>query len=164
MESIAQSAIAGLIAALAATAILGVARYLREWLAKRRDIRYIRGLLIEGRKRVLESKDTPNEGMGVVLPASALRAAQYNNMLREVGVALDRWALHLSHDQRKDIYDALDWFGTNSLQAVKSKVDGSVQFVQLPDGKWHTTEMPLESATATFERLQSIGWLKLTMK
>ena len=97
----------------------------------------------------------------MVLPAGALRAAQYNNMLREVGVALDKWALHLSHDQRKEIYDALDWFGTNSLQAVKSKVEGSVQFVQLPEGKWHTTEMPMESAIATFKRLQSIGWLKL---
>ena len=161
MESIALSAVAGLIAALVATGILGLARYLRQRLAKRRDIRYIRRLLIEGRKRVLESKDTPNEGMGVVLPAGALRAAQYNNMLRVVGVALDRWALHLSHDQRKDIYDALDWFGTNSLQAVKSEGDDSFQFVQLPEGKWHTTEMSMELATATFERLQSIGWLKL---
>ena len=58
MDSIAQSAVAGLIAALVATAILGLARYLRQELAKRRDVRYIRGLLIEGRKRVLESKDT----------------------------------------------------------------------------------------------------------
>ena len=42
MEPIAQSAVAGLIAALTATAILGIARYIRQRLAKRRDVKYIR--------------------------------------------------------------------------------------------------------------------------
>ena len=70
---------------MVATAVLGLARYVRQLSAKRREIRYIRRLLIEGRKRVLDSKDTYNEGMGVILPAEVLRAAQYNNMLREIG-------------------------------------------------------------------------------
>ena len=67
-----------------------------------------------------------------------------------MGVTLERWTLNLSHDQRKDIYDALDWFGTNSLQAVRRNSDGSVQFVQLPEGRWHTTEMTMELALEKF--------------
>ena len=52
MESIVQSAAAGLIAALMATVILGFARLVRQWSARRQDVRYIRKLLMDGRKRV----------------------------------------------------------------------------------------------------------------
>ena len=159
MESIIESAVAGLIAALAATTILGLASYVRQWLAKRRDVNYIRDLLIQGRSRVMDAEETFNENMAAKMTAGALRAAQYNNMMREIGVALERWTMNLSHSQRKDVYDALDWYNTGGLHAIKQ--DGKVVFVELPEGRWHTTEMPLEAARSRFEKLQSIKWLKL---
>ena len=119
MESIAQSAVAGLIAALTATAILGSAKCVRQWSAKRQDVRYLRNLLTEGRKRVLEAGDTFHKGMNATSSGDALRAAQYNNMVKRLGIALEKWMADLSHDQRKDIFDALDWYHTDSLQAVK---------------------------------------------
>ena len=159
MESIAQSAVAGLIAALTATAILGFAKCVRQWSAKRQDVRYLRNLLTEGRKRVLEAGDTFHKGMNATSSGDALRAAQYNNMVKRLGIALEKWMVDLSHDQRKDIFDALDWYHTDSLQAVKK--DGKAVFIDIPDGRWPTTEMSLEVTNEKFEKLQSIMWLKL---
>ena len=159
MESIAQGAVAGLIAALAATVFLGLTGYVRQRLAKRRDVRYIRNLLIKGRKRVMEAKDTFHSGMRMMMPADTLRAAQYNNMIREVGVTLESWTVNLSHAQRKDVYNALDWYQTDGLNATKK--DGEVVFVELPEGRWPTTTMSKEAAKEKFEKLQSIKWLKL---
>ena len=58
MESIVQGAVAGLIAALAATTILGLARYARQWWANRQDVKYISELLAEGRTHVMEAIDS----------------------------------------------------------------------------------------------------------
>ena len=159
MESIAQSATAGLIAALAATIILGVSKYIRQRLAERQDIRYLRSLLIQGKTHVLTAEDTFHEGIDRLMPADVLRAAQYNNMTKEIGVAIERWASSLSHAQRKDIYDALDWYHTDGLYATKS--NGKVVFMDVPEGRWPTTEMSMEAATRKFDRLESIEWLNL---
>lgn len=159
MESIASSAVAGSIAALVATSILGLARYLHQKIAKRQDVNYIRELLISGRQRVMEAEDTYNKGMGACIPADVLRAAQYNNMVRQVGVALERWMVNLSHTQRKELYDALDWYHTGGLNAINR--DGEVTFIDLPDGKWPTKTMAIEVARDKFDKLQSIKWLKL---
>ena len=80
-------------------------------------------------------------------------------MVKRLGIALEKWMMNLSHDQRKDVFDSLDWYHTDSLQAVKK--DGKAVFVEIPDGRWPTTEMPLEIAKEKFEKLQSIKWLKL---
>ena len=104
MESITQSAAAGLIAALAATAILGVAKYVRQWLAKRQDERYIRNLLVVGRRRVMGAEDTLHKTMNATSSADSLRAAQYNLMIRQLDVALKKWMVGLSHGQRKGDY------------------------------------------------------------
>ena len=159
MDSVVQSAVAGLIAALAATTILGLAAYVRQRLAKRRDVNYLRGIFVEGRKRVIDAEDTFHKGMGKVIPEDVLRAAQYNNMMRQVGVALAKWTVNLSHAQRKEIYDALDWYHTDGLYATKK--DGAVEFGELPEGRWPTTTMSMEAAREKFEKLQSIKWLKL---
>ena len=159
MDSMTQSAFAGLIAALVATTILGLAKYVRQWWAKRQDVRYIRGLLVQGRKRVMGAKDTFHEGMGTSMPSDVLRAAQYNNMIREVRVAFESWSMNLSHGQRKDVYDALDWYHTHGLYATNK--DGTVVFMELPEGRWPTTEMSMGAARKKFEKLQSIKWLKL---
>ena len=160
MESIAQSAVAGLIAALAATAFLGLARLVRQWSARRQDARYIRKLLIEGRKRVMEAKDTFHIGMNATSSGDALRAAQYNNMIKQVRVALRLWVVNLSHDQRMDILDALDWHHTDSLHAVKK--DGKAVFVDIPHGRWPTAEMTLQAAEGKFTKLEDIKWLSLS--
>lgn len=159
MESIAQSAVAGLIAALTATVILGLARFGREWLAKRRDVKYIRDLLIQGRKRVLEAKDTFHKGMNATSSGDVLRAAQYNNMIKRLGIVLEQWTVALTHDHRKEILDALDWYHTDSLQAIIK--EGQVVYVEVLDGRWPTIEMSLDTAKEKFDKLQSISWLKL---
>ena len=159
MESIAQSAVAGLIAALTATAILGFAKCVRQWSAKRQDVRYLRNLLTEGRKRVLEAGDTFHKGMNATSSGDALRAAQYNNMIREVGVALEKWTVNLNHGQRMDLYDALDWYHTDGLYATMKEC--KVMFTELPEGRWPTVEMSSEAASNKFGRLQTVEWLKL---
>ena len=162
MDVILPSAVAGVIAALTATVILGIAKWVRQWLARRQDVRYLRDVLIEGRKRVMEAKDTHHQGMDATSSADAWRAALYNNMIKKLVVAVEKWMVNLSHDQRKDIFNALDWYHTDSLHAVEK--DGKAVFVELLDGKWPTMEMPMKEAKKKFEKLQSITWLKLEAK
>ena len=159
MRSMIEGTISGSIGALVAAAILSYVVFTRDWLAERRDVRYIRDLLIGGRKRVMEAKDTSPKTMGVTISADTLRAAQYNNMIKQLGIALEKWLVNLSHDKRKDIFDALDWYHTDGLQAIKK--NKKAEFVELPDGKWVPMEMPIEVAKEKFENLQSIEWLKL---
>lgn len=154
-----ESVIAGVSAALVATAILGATKFVRDRLARGRDIRYIRVLLTEGRTRVMGAKDTFHKGMGATIKEDALRAAQYNLMIRQIGIALERWALNLSHAERRDIYEALDWYHTDGLYATSG--DGAVVFKELPFGRWPTTEMTLDMAKSKFAKLVSIKWLGL---
>ena len=160
MSSIAPGAIAGVIAALTATAILGIARYVRRFAARRQDIRAIREILLVGKKRVLESKDTCNTNMHTTIPGNVLRAAQYNNMIKQLSIALEKWPANLRYNQRKEILEALDWYKTDNLIATKNAT-GQVTFVELPEGKWPTGDMKLEFAENKFNRLQSIKWLHL---
>ena len=162
MESIVHSVVTGMIAAVSATAILGCAKCVRQWLAKRQDEKYLRDLLSRGRKRVMESKSTYHKGMDANSSADALRAAQYNNMIKRLDIAMEQWLVNLSHDQRKDIFDALDWYHTDSLQAIKR--NGNAVFIDIPDGRWPTAEMPVQMSKEIFEKLQSIKWLKLKDK
>ena len=163
MDSIAQSAVAGLIAALAATAILGIARFVRHLWGRHQDVKYIRTLVIEGRERVMGAKDTNFRGMNVSMSADAIRAAQYNIMLKQIGLALEKWAVMLSHAQRKDIYDALDWYHANPEGILAVKRDGKLVVVEAPEGTWPGNEMLLDAAAERFKRLGSIKWLKLNV-
>ena len=58
MEVIAGSAVAGLIAALTATIILGTAKWIYLEHLQRLDVKQIREVLTDGRRRVMESKKT----------------------------------------------------------------------------------------------------------
>ncbi len=159
METVGQSAFAGLIAALTATTILGLARYIGDWISRSRDVKYIRRLLIEGQQRVMGAQDTHHKGMDARSSADTIRAAQYNTFLKEIRVALERWAVKLSHTQRKDVYEALDWYNKDSLYATKK--GANAVFVEVQEGRWPTTEMSMEAADRKFEKLQSIKWLNL---
>ena len=161
METIYQGAVAGLIAALAATTVLGLAKYVLLWWARRQDINYIRKLLIERSRLVMEAKDTFIPPMVATISADGLRATQYNRMVKELGIALERWTVHLSHAQRKDIYDALDWYHYDPDKLFATKKGGVVKFVELPNGIWLPPEMPMEVANRKLKNLQSIRWLKL---
>ncbi len=159
MDSLCESVVAGAAAAIAATIILGFAKYVYEMVARSRDEKYIRSVLMKGKERVLSATDAYNNSMGATLPEEVLRAAQYNNMIKELDIALEKWAPHLTHDQRKGIFDALDWYHTDNLQfTLRGKVPTEVD---LPPGKWPTTQMPLDRAQEKFEKLQSIEWLNL---
>ena len=49
---------------------------------------------------MLEAGDTFHKGMNATSSGDALRAAQYNNMVKRLGIALEKWMADLSHDQR----------------------------------------------------------------
>ena len=66
------------------------------------------------------------ERMDAWFKADALRAAQYDNMLKELDVALEKWLPNLSNAQRKDVYDALDWYHIGKLQSNKKGWRSSV--------------------------------------
>ena len=79
MPDIAGSAVAGLIAALTATTILGAAKWIHLKYLQRLDVKQIREVLTTGRKRVMDA----------TLPGDVLRAAQYNLIIKQLRVALD---------------------------------------------------------------------------
>ena len=64
------------------------------------------------------ARNTYFKEMDASISAGALRAAQYNIMLKQIGLALEKWTVMLTHDQRKEIYDALDWYHTNPRRAT----------------------------------------------
>lgn len=154
-----ESAIAGVSAALVATAILGVARLIRRWWARRRDVNYIRDILIEGQTLISKVEESFSEHANAKSTRDSHRAAEYNRMIEKLRVALEKWTGNLSHAQRRDLFDALDWYHTENLLAIP--VGGEMQYVQPPEGRWYGKDMPLEVAEKKFERLQSIKWLKL---
>ena len=160
MSSIAPGAIAGVIAAVTATAILGIASCVRRFVARRQDIRAIREILLVGKKRVLESKGTSKTNMDATISGNVLRAAQYNSMIKQLRIALEKWHVNLSNNQRKEILEALDWYKTDKLTATKNII-GQVTFPELPEGVYPTGDMELEYAENKFNRLQSIKWLHL---
>ena len=159
-SEIGNSAVAGVVAALAATAILGIAKWIRDFCARRRDVAYIREILTDGRKRVYEAKDTFHQGMDTSSEEDYLRAAQYNNMARRLGVALKNWTPNLHNIQRKAILDALNWYHTDKLLAVKGNNE-HVWFEPPEEGKWPARTMPLDAAKSKFEKLEAIRWLRM---
>ena len=150
---IVSSAVAGLIAALTATIILGIAKWVRQWWVRQKLVN-LRDVLSEGRKRVMEAiplKATSRKS------ADVLRAAQYNNMIKKLGVALEKWMVNLPH-YRKDVFDALDWYHTDSLQAIAWNKRCILTF---PDGKWPERQCQWKWPKRNSMKLQSIKWLKL---
>ena len=161
MEVIAGSAVAGLIAALTATIILGTAKWIYLEHLQRLDVKQIREVLTDGRSRVMESKDTFNRNINATVPGDMLRAARYNLMLKQLRVALDHATSKLSYAKRKDIFDALDWYHVKSLYLTKDALGNPVFKDDLPIGSWPTNEMQESPAIDKFKRLESIKWLKI---
>ena len=161
MEDIAGSAVAGLIAAVAATIILGVAKWVYQKHLQRLDVKQIQEVLTDGRRRVLEAKKTFNHNMNATLPVDMLRAAKYNLMIKQLRVALDHTTSNLSYAKRKGIFDALDWYHVNSLYLIKDAAGNPVSKDDLPVGNWPTNAMQEIQAIDKFKGLESIKWLKL---
>ena len=159
-NEIGNSAIAGVIAALTATVILGIAKWIRDFHARRRDVAYIREILTDGRKRVYEAKDTRHVAMDTSSQADYLRAAQYNNMAKSLDVALKNWTPGLFNVRKKAIFDALDWYHTDGLLAIKVNNKPPV-WVEPPEGKWPTSTMSLDAAKSKFEKIEAIRWLRM---
>ena len=163
LGEMASSAVAGIVAAIVATAILGAAKWIHMKHLQRLDIKQIRQVLTTGRKRVMASADEVNPSMGTSLPADGLRCAQYNLMIKQLAIALDHTTTRLPYSKRKHILEALDWYHADSLHAIKN-ADGPPVFVTLPEGKWPTVEMKASHAIEKFDRLEAIGWLKVTSR
>lgn len=161
MDSILGSSLAGAIAAVTATVILGMAKLIYKWIVRNHDIVHLRTIFDLGRERIMKDEDVYNKNMNTILKADFLRAAQYNNMIKILEVNLEKWMLHLSHNQRKDVLDALDWYHTDNLQVVKNSQSGNLQHIELKDGRWPTSDMPLAEAEKRFAKLQSLRWLNL---
>ena len=151
---------AGLIAALTATTILGAAKWIHLKYLQRLDVKQLQEVLTDGRRRVLEAKETFNHNMDATLPGDMLRAAQYNLMIKQLRIALDHTTSNLFYAKRKRIFDALDWYHVEFLYATRDKRDNPV-FRDLPDGSWPGTEIQESQAVDKFKRLESIKWLKL---
>ena len=160
IEEATGSVLAGVVAAIVATAILGVAKWIRgKWL-QRRDVLQLREILRDGRKRIVESQEVFHKGMNSTLPASVLRCAQYNLMIKQLAIALDHRTTNLPYTSRKQVLDALDWYHTDSLLATKD-AKGRPTFVIPSEGQWPATEMHLSAAVDRFNKLEAIGWLRL---
>ena len=155
--SLVESTLTGAIGAVIASSIVFSVGLMRDWLAERKDVNYIREILAEGRRTIMNTKNTYHDGMKTTLTGGGLRAASYNRMLRQLKVALENWTLSLSHKKRKQIFDALDWYNTEGLLATVRQ--GEPIFVELPDGKWAVKEMKIEQAREKFNKLASIEWL-----
>ena len=161
VDTVVLGAASGFIAGLVVAAALGIAQEFREHVKRRQEERYLRSLFIEG-KIILTTEDLQLEGLEITVPADHRRAAEYKILLRQVGVALERWSPHLSPSQRKDIYDALDWFHTDTTRMLfVTTAENEGRFVDVPDGTFPAEAMTAEAAAEVYERLQAIGWLKL---
>ena len=158
--NIASSAVAGIVAAIVATVILGGAKYIYGKHLQHLDVRQIREILTTGRERVMTSTDTRHEGLDTTLPADTLRCAQYNLMIKQLAAALDHTTTKLPYSKRKQIIEALDWYHVTSLHATKNR-KGRPVFVIPPEGTWPTTEMKRHHAIDKFNKLEAIKWLKL---
>ena len=159
--TIAGGAVAGLIAGLVVAVLLGLARQTLRALERCREEKYIRGLFIEG-KVILDTEKLQFQGRQVGISAEHLRAFRYKALLKEVGVALERWTPHLSISQRKEIYDALDWFHTDPDRMHAVSKDGKVfRLVEVPDGTFPLPNMHEDAAVQVYERLRLVKWLKL---
>ena len=161
MENIAVSAIGGAIAGVVAAGILGVLGRLHRTRLRRREVDYIRDVFMQGRKRVMESKDMSFPEMKRTIEADAVGAAHYNLMIRQIDAALRHTARQVSNNQRKDLYDALDWFNTDGLSATRNEWGEPVFEDDLPLGRWPNRTMRESDAIRRFERLEQIKWLKL---
>ena len=160
VNSIASSALAGVIAALTVTAILGVASYIRRLSARRQAIRHLQYLFTHARERVMQAEERRIDSTHLRIPANALRATRYNVMLKELGIALDKWSTALSHDQRQEIIEAVDWYNLEAF-SVEEDWPGRAVLKKMPDGVW-IGDLEQEAAQEKFQNLKSIKWLKLT--
>ena len=82
-------------------------------------------------------------------------------MIEQLRVSLDHTTSKLPYAKRKDIFDALDWYHTESLYATKDKDGNPVFVVDFPVGRWPTKEMQESHAADKFKRIEAIKWLKL---
>lgn len=114
-----------------ATSILGVARFCRHRYRRRKDVTFMRSLVAQGLPPVLEIEDS-----GIV--GHLMRAERFNPMAKKLRYALENWTLYLTHEQREDVLDALDWFQDNAL----------------------AHHLPKEKAIEHCRKLESITWLK----
>ena len=160
VNSIALSALAGVIAALTATAILGVASYIRRLAARRQAIRHLQHLFTHAREGVIQAEEQRIDSTHQRIPANALRAARYNVMLKELEIALDKWSTALSYDQRQEIIEAVDWYNLRAF-SVEEDWPGRAALKKMPDGIW-IGDLEHETAQERFQNLESIKWLKLT--
>ena len=160
LNSIASSALAGVIAALTATAILGAASYIRRRAARRQAIRHLQDLFTQAREGVLQAEEQRLEPTNQRIPANAVRAARYNVMLKELEVALDKWSAALSYDQRQEIIEAVDWYNLRAF-SVEEDWPGRAALKKMPDGVW-IGDLEHDTAQEKFQHLQSIKWLRLT--
>lgn len=157
---IAGNALAGVIAAVTATVLFSLLQWCRQHYLRRLDVKQIREVVTDGRRRVMKAKDSIIRSMNIRVTGDVLRAGQYNLMIRQLEVVLDHATSQLPYAKRKEIFAALDWYNLESLPVIKDK-QGAAVFVDLPAGKWVPRDMPESVARQKFERLESIKWLKL---
>ena len=110
-----------LMEALALTILLGVSRWLRNRMARRRDVNHIRAILSEGQALIVDGTAVLHglgtQGEHVVSSADAWRTMLYNATIEKLRFVLELQA-NLSHAQKMDVFDALDWFHMECRLAI----------------------------------------------
>ena len=152
--------VAGTIAGITAALILSGVSWARDWRDHARDVREIRGLLVDRFKPILEATEQFHSPTGETIPEDRWRAFLFNSFMTRVGVVLERDGLTLSGQEREQIYDALDWHRTEALHLVKSPQGNFQQASDIPKGFW-VGSISRSFADAVWARLQTIGWLGL---
>ena len=61
-------------------------------------------------------------------------------MIKQLRVAFDHTTSKLSYAKRKELFDALNWYGVESLYATKDAL-GNPVFIDPPVGSWPTSGM-----------------------
>ena len=164
LSTLLENAIAGLFAGVAAAGVLWFFRHIRDGRDRRKDEKAIRDLL---RVRIgavtkvgpkLQSKSAAHRPVDKD-EVRRTRAYEYNVLLTELGLTLERWTPNLSLKQRKDIYDALDWYNLEGWYDARYRAPRRPQ--DLVAGKWEAEGMEEKQFKAKLRELESIDWLKL---
>ena len=162
MDQIAQGAVAGVVAGLLTTAILGIARWIRQSRSARRDTKHVRKIIADARISVFNAEDFFHSGMRKAVSGDTLRAAQYNLMIRQLMIAIDPMSTNLSPDRQNELREALDWFHKDALYAVNRPGPSEPEFTTaIRDGLWPTNTMTTTQAAEIFARLAELRWLKV---
>ena len=140
----------------------------RRW-QQRKEVASFSEIIDRHRGYIFEATDLNNvAGLPGRVPVAAVRSWLYNQMLKELGVALDTRSPHLPLERKQELREALNWYHTSRDGTTVRLLRDTQQEVwrfptddELPPGKWPVTTMLLVQAREQFGKLEAVKWLNL---